>query len=465
VRKIRLVIADPQLRKSLGRLLRWHVAGVIPNVVVEEGELLHHEEPQAVIVYEMNQVGSTTQLTAFLREARFRHTYMIVVVDDQPCNQRNRIASLRIRENEGNADEPRWTLHQESDNRADDCVGAVLVKFSVNDKDNLATAIVPLVTSILRRLFVIVAPDKPILDETEECWLEAFRLSTLSSPPTTLIEQLMASIPMITQAWMKNTHRPLCIGIATQPEFPWEMIASMGAESEHGHGPVVVRMMHGPPEPAQSQSLNHKLRAVHIVCPVMGESFSSVDDLDPINGQRGLSAIRQFVAGSSGDVHMVSGAKTVENIAQSCKGGIEILHIACHARVNENAGGHGELWLAKDNFEYAWTPAKDFASALVDRAKKNRPPRVVVLEACFSGVGSESIAAELLAVGVSAVVFLQIRPSPEFAANVMAQFYSNLAKTYMLDHALRATKEVALVVAVSSKSDLDVLVPHAPASH
>src|SRR5690242_10884081 len=102
MRKIRLVIGEPQLRKSLGRLLRWHVAGVIPNVVVEEGELLHHEEPPAVIVYEMNQEGSTTaQLSAFLREDRYRHTYMIVVVDDQPSDQKSRIAALRIRANKG----------------------------------------------------------------------------------------------------------------------------------------------------------------------------------------------------------------------------------------------------------------------------------------------------------------------------------------------------------------------------
>lgn len=464
MRKIRIVIGDKQLRKSLGRLLHWHVASVIPNVVVEEGELLHHEEPPAVIVYELSQEGSTTaQLSAFLREPRFRHTYMIVVVDDRPSDQKNRIAALRIRANQGNIDEPRWTLHQESDNE-EVCVGAVLVKFSSSEEDNLATAIVPLVTNVLRRLFMIVEPDKLVLDEREEGWLEAFRLSTLASPPTRIIERLMAGIPMTTQAWMKNTHRPLCIGIATQPEFPWEMIASIDPESEHGHGPVIVRVMRGPAEPAQSESINRKLRAIHIVCPVMGESFSSVDELDPINGQKGQAALRQFVAGSSGELHMVSGAKTVENIAQSCKGGIEILHIACHARVNEKAGGRGELWLAKDNSEYAWTPAKDFASALMDGAKKNGPPRVVVLEACYSGLGSASIAAELLAVGVSAVVFLQIRPSPEFAAKVMAQFYSNLAKTYMLDHARRATKEVALVVAVSSKSGLDVLVPHAPAS-
>lgn len=466
MRKIRLVIGDPQLRKSLGRLLRWHVAGVIPNVVVEEGELLQQEEPPAVIVYEMSQGGSTAaELSVFLREARSRHTYIIVVVDDQPRGQNNRIASLRIKANEGNLDEARWTLHQESDNGEHHCVGAMLVKFSTNDADNLATAIVPLVTNILRRLFVVVEPDKPVLDEAEEHWLEAFRLSTSSSPPATLIERLMFSVPLTTRQWMKNTHRPLCIGIAMQPELPWEMITSMHAESEHVHGPVIVRVMHGPAEPAQSHSNNRKLRAVHVVCPVMGESFSSVDDLDPINGQKGQAALRQFAAGANGEFHVVSGAKTVENIAQSCKAGIDILHIACHARANEKEGGRGELWLAKDNSAYAWIPAKDFASALADGAKKNGPPCIVVLEACYSGLGSNSVAAELLAVGVSAVVFLQIRPSPEFAAEVMAKFYSNLEKTYMLDHALRAMNEIALVVAVSGKPGLDVLVPHAPKSY
>jgi hypothetical protein len=436
--------------------------------VVQEGELLHQEEPPAVVVYEMSQEGSiAAQLVAFLREDRSRHTYIIVLMDDQPDGHNSRIASLRIRANEGNVNEPRWTLHRDSDNAEDRCIGAMLVKFSCNDEDNLATAIVPLVMNLLRRLFVRVEPEKPPLDEREEKWLETLRTSTFSSPPTTLIERLMASIPNFTQAWMKNARRPLCIGIAAQPELPWEIITPIGAESEDGYSLAVVRVMNGPPEPAQSQLPSHKLRAVHVVCPVMGESFSSVDDLDPINGQKGQTALREFVGGSRGELSVVSGTKTVDNIVQSCKAGVDILHIACHARVNEKDGGRGELWLAKDNSAYTWVPGKDFASALEDGPQKdsgrrNLLPRVVVLEACYSGLGSGSIAAELLAVGVSAVVFLQIRPTPEFAAEIMVKFYSNLKKTFMLDHALRATKEVALVVAISDKSSLDVLVPHAP---
>lgn len=438
-------------------MLRWHLGGVVPNVIVQQGALLHHDEPATVIVYELSPDGSdVTQLTAFMRDMRFRYTYLIVVVGDQPRDL-GTIASLRVAKNAENIHEPRWTLHYQEEPGEERCVGAVLVKFSRDDMDNLATAIVPLVANVLRRMFMLITPDEPILDQQEVEWLRSLRTSTYSDPPPSFVERLFVGISNGSQSWAKSSRRPMCIGIAAQSELPWEVITATGAVPEGENRPVVVRVMAGRRKAAPPREAGGNLRAVHVVCPVMGESFSSVDDLDPINGQRGQTALRDFVGSAKGEMRVVSGAKTLDNIARSCNGGIELLHIACHARVNEQEGGRGELWLAMNNSAYAWVPAIDFASALEESL-----PRVVILEACFSGLGANSVAAELLTVGVSAVVFLQIRPTPEFAAGIIAEFYAHLKNSFMLDHALRATNEMALVVAVSDKSGLDALVPYVP---
>lgn len=334
------------------------------------------------------------------------------------------------------------------------------VKCSDTAKEDLGHNILATVRQALRRLRVYwliqgseSAPDDAQLREPEH------------ADPSTSQHKAMETVRQALPAYVHQTilqrrHLRCCLALAAdQPStstLPWEGLVSDSPDGDAS--PLSVVRVFARPQPV-SRPRGGRIRAVW--------GLASPVDRERLTGDAGRAAIDQFVKQThSLELEPIRSNDGLEahHIAAACKvregdSPVDILHLVCHAECDES---EGRLILCNRFQDSIPTSGKELAAALTPC-----PPRIVVLEACPSGLGPYGVSAELIRIGVDAVISFIASPTQLCAGETMTALYRALAIDGQLNMAVWATRpsvrgprgggRESLALCVAEESGLDTL--------
>jgi hypothetical protein len=340
-----------------------------------------------------------------------------------------------------------------------------LVKLSEHEEDDFNQNILGVVQSALWRLRLWLPFRSPEgaqrerLAEQRAAWLEGAGRPSGSRLPCS--RELEGVLPAgFHDAVIRHRHLRRCLAIeagdGSWTEAPWEWLAPPGIDAFEAPF-LAARVFPGPRR--LRRPAGRKLRAVWgLFSPHQREQLTGAVGraaLARLLERMGASPLRPITDQDGIGAKRIGAACRTEPGEET----IDLLHVVCHA---ERTADGGQLLLC-DRFQDAAPAAgRELAEALAPH-----PPRVVVLESCPSGLGPGGVAAELIRVGVDAVIGFQVKPTQLLGGQLMTALYQGLAEDGRLDTAVWTARQAlrdqpgpgwaALTVSVRDETGLDAL--------